>query len=116
LFIMEGAGEVTIYNGNYSEYRISLDTAKEKPDTRKKESPVQAEVSQKKLTYKEQKELEELEVLIPETEEEIKNLTLSLLKIESSNYLEIQSVTKEIDTLKEQLDQATVRWLELSEK
>jgi ATP-binding cassette subfamily F protein uup len=116
LFIMEGTGEVTIYNGNYSEYRISLDTAKEKPDTRKKESPVQAEIPQKKLTYKEQKELEELEVLIPETEEQIKNLTRSMLEIESSNYLEIQNVSNEIDVLKERLDQATIRWLELSEK
>ncbi|WP_285060680.1 ABC-F family ATP-binding cassette domain-containing protein [Pedobacter ginsengisoli] len=116
LFIMEGTGEVTIYNGNYSEYRISLDAAKEKPDTRKKESLVQPEVIQKKITYKEQKELEELEVLIPETEEKIKILTLSLLDIDSSNYLEIQNVTKEIEALKEGLDQATGRWLELSEK
>jgi len=116
LFIMEGTGEVTIYNGNYSEYRISLDAAKEKPDTRKKEPLVQPEVIQKKITYKEQKELEELEALIPETEEKIKILTLSLLDIDSSNYLEIQNVTKEIEALKEGLDQATGRWLELSEK
>lgn len=30
LFIMEGDGAVSIYNGNYSEYRISLETPKEK--------------------------------------------------------------------------------------
>lgn len=116
LFIMEGTGEVTIYNGNYSEYRISLDTAKEKPDTRKKESSVQSGGTQKKLTYKEQKELEELEAMIPETEAKIEKLTLSLLEIESSNYVEIQDVTKKIELLKDQMDQIMSRWLDLSEK
>ncbi|ATP58331.1 ABC transporter [Pedobacter ginsengisoli] len=118
LFIMEGNGEVTIYNGNYSEYRLSLDVAKEKPEAKKKETstPSSAPSTQKKLSYKEQKELEELESRMPEIEIEIEKLTQLLLKIESSNYLEIQSISNSIETLNTEMDAVMNRWMELSEK
>ncbi len=118
LFIMEGNGEVTIYNGNYSEYRLSLDAAKEKPEAKKKETPTpsSAPSTQKKLSYKEQKELEDLESRMPEIETEIEKLTQSLLKIESSNYLEIQSISNSIETLNAEMDAVMNRWMELSEK
>jgi len=118
LFIMEGNGEVTIYNGNYSEYRLSLDAAKEKSEAKKKETPVptSAPAPQKKLSYKEQKELEELESRIPEIETEIETLTQSLLKTDSSNYLEIQTISSSIETLNAEMDAVMNRWMELSEK
>nr|WP_294873045.1 ABC-F family ATP-binding cassette domain-containing protein [uncultured Pedobacter sp.] len=118
LFIMEGNGEVTIYNGNYSEYRLSLDAAKEKPEVKKKETqtPTPTPVAQKKLSYKEQKELEDLEARIPQIETEVEKLTQSLLEIDSSNYIEIQTVTKSIESLNSEMDTIMERWLELSEK
>lgn len=117
LFIMEGTGEVTIYNGNYSEYRLSLDAAKEKPEVKKKEAQASAPtpVAQKKLSYKEQKELEDLEARIPQIESEIEKLTHSLLDIDSSNYIEIQTVTKSIETLNSEMNVVMERWLTLSE-
>jgi ATP-binding cassette subfamily F protein uup len=118
LFIMEGNGEVTIYNGNYSEYRLSLDAAKEKPEVKKKETqiPTPTPAAQKKLSYKEQKELEDLEARIPQIESEVEKLTQSLLDIDSSNYIEIQTVTKSIETLNSEMDVVMERWLTLSEK
>jgi len=118
LFIMEGNGEVTIYNGNYSEYRLSLDAAKEKPEVKKKEVQVSAPtpVTQKKLSYKEQKELEDLEARIPQIEDEVEKLNQSLLKIDSANYIEIQAVTKSIESLNSEMDVVMERWLTLSEK
>ena len=118
LFIMEGNGEVTIYNGNYSEYRLSLDAAKEKPEVKKKETQIStpAPTAQKKLSYKEQKELEDLEDRIPQIESELEKLTQSLLDIDSSNYIEIQLVTKSIETLNSEMDAVMERWLTLSEK
>jgi ATP-binding cassette subfamily F protein uup len=115
LFIMEGEGVVTIYNGNYSEYRISLDVAKEKPEEKKtieKSTPV---VSSNKLNFKQQKEFDELEVQIAETENNITEKSSELLKIDSANYLKIQEVSKEIEDLNAQLDEKIGRWLELSE-
>ncbi|PWS27900.1 ABC transporter [Pedobacter yonginense] len=118
LFIMEGEGVVKIYNGNYSEYRLCLDQPKAKVETKK--PPIQpVEVTPikaaKKLSFKEQKELDESEKGMADTENEIAKLTESLLKIDSTDYIKIQEVSEEIEKLKVKLDDFTMRWLELSE-
>jgi ATP-binding cassette subfamily F protein uup len=117
LFIMEGNGEVNIYNGNYSEYRISLDQLKEKAEKKPQVSPVVSETKEvpKKLSYKEQKELEEHEQEIAVLEDKIVSLTSSLSEIESSNYQEIEKVSAEIQQLNNRLDIVMERWLTLSE-
>jgi ATP-binding cassette subfamily F protein uup len=116
LFIMEGNGEVNIYNGNYSEYRNSLDMPKEKAEVKAVKIEAAPAPSPNKLTYKEQRELEELESKIATTETEIDELTASLLSIDSSNYQEIQQVTKNIESLNTSLEQTLERWVELSER
>ena len=118
LFIMEGNGEVNIYNGNYSEYRLSLEQLKEKAE-KKTAAAVSAPAvkeNTKKLSYKEQKELEDSEAKIATLEDKIVSLTSSLSAIESSNYKEIENVSAEIQSLNNELDQVMERWLELSEK
>lgn len=118
LFIMEGEGVVKIYNGNYSEYRLSLDQPKVKTEVKK---PVTTDIEQapvkaaKKLSFKEQKELDDSEKGMNETENKIAELTGSLLKIDASDYVKIQEVSDEIEKLKLKLDEFTMRWLELSE-
>jgi ATP-binding cassette subfamily F protein uup len=118
LFIMEGNGDVAIYNGNYSEYRISLDTAKEKPEQKQKQNSIPSTPATpvKKLSYKEQQEIIELESRIAEVENQIKDLTLSLSNIDSANYIELQNKTEEIEKLNTELEQITERWLNLSEQ
>jgi ATP-binding cassette subfamily F protein uup len=118
LFILEGNGKVNIYNGNYSEYRLSLETPKEKPEQKAKTvEPTPAPVnSAKKLSFKEQKELETLESRITEVETLIADLTNDLLKIDSANYVELQNTTKSIESLNTELEEITERWLMLSEK
>ena len=118
LFIMEGEGVVKIYNGNYSEYRLSLDQPKVKNETKKAPTPVveQAPIrAVKKLSFKEQKELDESEKGMADTENKIAELTGSLLNIDASDYVRIQEISSEIDILKAKLDEYTMRWLELSE-
>ena len=116
LFIMEGNGEVNIYNGNYSEYRNSLDLPKEKVETKTVKTESAPPAATIKLSFKEQRELDELEVKIAETETEIDQLTASLLSIDSANYQEIQKVTKTIESLNTSLEHTLERWVELSEK
>ena len=116
LFIMEGNGEVNIYNGNYSEYRNSLDLPKEKVETKTVKTESASPAATIKLSFKEQRELDELEVKIAETETEIDQLTASLLSIDSANYQEIQKVTKTIESLNTSLEHTLERWVELSEK
>jgi ATP-binding cassette subfamily F protein uup len=116
LFIMEGNGEVNIYNGNYSEYRTSLDVAKEKAEKKPAPAPVVQKETTKKLSFKEQKELEESEQEVARLEKEIEKLTESLTGIDSADYQQIQNVTKEIEGLTASLDRVMEKWLELSEK
>jgi ATP-binding cassette subfamily F protein uup len=116
LFIMEGEGVVNIYNGNYSEYRISLDTPKEKvepsiPKSTQTSSPIVT-----KLSYKEQKELDDSEARIATLDQEIAILTNSLISIDSADYQEIQKVTKTIETLSADLEKTMETWIELSER
>ncbi|MDQ0636734.1 ATP-binding cassette subfamily F protein uup [Pedobacter sp. W3I1] len=118
LFIMEGEGVVKIYNGNYSEYRLSLDQPKVKTETKKTPTPVveQAPVKAvKKLSFKEQKELEDSEKGIAELETKIVSLNEILVKIDAADYIKIQEVSNEIESLQVKLDELTMRWLELSE-
>ncbi|TBO40098.1 ABC-F family ATP-binding cassette domain-containing protein [Pedobacter kyonggii] len=118
LFIMEGEGVVKIYNGNYSEYRLSLEQPKVKTESKKipatsvEQTPVKAV---KKLSFKEQKELEDSEKGITETESKIASLNESLVKIDATDYVKIQEVSNEIESLQAKLDGLTMRWLELSE-
>ena len=118
LFIMEGEGVVKIYNGNYSEYRLSLEQPKTKVETKKSPAPVveQAPIKTvKKLSFKEQKELEDSEKGIAETEKKLALLNESLVKIDATDYVKIQELSNEIETLQSKLDEYTMRWLELSE-
>ncbi|MFC4211774.1 ABC-F family ATP-binding cassette domain-containing protein [Pedobacter lithocola] len=118
LFIMEGEGVVKIYNGNYSEYRLSLDQPKVKAETKKVIDATIHETlnkSSKKLSFKEQKELDDSEKLMVDTENKIAELTDELSKIEATDYIKIQEVSATIDDLKIKLDEYTMRWLELSE-
>jgi ABC transport system ATP-binding/permease protein len=118
LFIMEGEGVVKIYNGNYSEYRLSLDQPKVKAETKKTTAPIIEQAPAKaikKLSFKEQKELEDSEKGIAETENKIALLNESLVKINATDYVKIQEVSSEIELLQAKLDEFTMRWLELSE-
>ncbi|RNL50659.1 ABC-F family ATP-binding cassette domain-containing protein [Pedobacter jejuensis] len=118
LFIMEGEGVVKIYNGNYSEYRLSLDQPKAKVESKKINSltvELQPAVATKKLSFKEQKELDDSERLMLETENKIAELSEDLLKIDGSDYIKIQEVSSQLENLKIKLDEYTMRWLELSE-
>jgi len=117
LFIMEGEGVVKIYNGNYSEYRLSMEQPKSKNENKKPASTsniIETTVI-KKLSFKEQQELADCEKHMADSENAIKTLNDQLLKIESSDYIKIQEISDQIESLKQKLDDSTMRWLELSE-
>ena len=118
LFIMEGEGVVKIYNGNYSEYRLSLEQPKAKIENKKTSTPVVEATpvkAVKKLSFKEQKELDDSERAMEETEAKIASLNESLIKVDATDYVKIQEISSEIEILQAKLDEYTMRWLELSE-
>ena len=75
LFIFEGEGNVRVYNGNYTDYRVERDEAEDAKKaalkaekTKSMAAPAPAPAAKTKLSYKEQKEIETLEKEIAELE------------------------------------------------
>ncbi|SEN23632.1 ATP-binding cassette, subfamily F, uup [Mucilaginibacter gossypiicola] len=115
LFIMEEKGHVRIFNGNYSSYRLELEEAKQQA---KKPAPVvqtQTPAAKKsKLSFKESKELENIEGEINTIEASIKDKTAQLDTV-GIDPKKLDEILKQIELLNKQLDDKSARWMELTE-
>ena len=114
LFIMEEGGQVRIFNGNYSSYRIELEESKQankKTNVNVQQQPV-VTPKKNKLTFKESKELETIESEIATIESQLqdKNKELDIAGIEKGN---LKKVLDQIKYLSGKLEQKTARWMEL---
>jgi ATP-binding cassette subfamily F protein uup len=121
LFVFEGDGVVRDFPGNYSQYRIDL-LAKEKDALQKPVAPVAAVVEKKvepaapkrKMSFKEQRELELLEKEMPALEKE--RMTLSeTMNNGGSDFEALGKMAKRIQEIENLLSEKEMRWLELSE-
>ncbi len=112
LFIFEPNGHIRIYSGNYSEYRLEMSQEKQdaKPAPAKEKSTPAAK---SRLSYKEQKELAELESAVAVLEQKITAATHEMNQL--SDHEELIAAALSIENLKNELDAKTLRWLELSE-
>lgn len=131
-FVLEGDGAIKDYPGNYTEYRnwkqkngsekiptleVDIPLVEEKVIEKKSEpaqSAPESKGTQKKLSYKLQKELEDLDKRIPELEKKKKELEEKLAAA-SNDYAQIQKLTEEFQKISEELDACSMRWLELQE-
>lgn len=117
LFILEGNGDIRIYNGNYSSYRNELEILKAQL---KEEKPIPVVVETKKekpktkRSYKEQRALEFLESEIRELEITIENLTTQLNNDEASHE-ELISISQAIENANKNLEEKSFNWIALSE-
>jgi len=116
LFIMEGEGHVKIFNGNYSSYRYEQEIAKQEAKNaviaEKSDSKTQPKKS--KMSFKEIKELENLDTEIATVENKIKALTLEL-NSGDLDHQKLLDVAGQIAKLNDQLDTKSIRWIELTE-
>ena len=120
IFVFEGEGRIKDFVGKYSEYREYM---KEKEDEERAKQRVAApakpqqrthDTSKRKLTYKEQRELEQIEADLAthsaeraELEAELSSGTLP--------YDRITAISKRIEELVSLIDEKEMRWLELNE-
>ncbi|MBM3401340.1 MAG: ABC-F family ATP-binding cassette domain-containing protein [Bacteroidetes bacterium] len=116
LFIFEGNGKIQIYNGNYTDYRLEQE---ESTKTAKVENQSVSVVTsennkKKKLSFKEEKELSELELNIKTLEKEVEILTLEL-NSGISDHKKLTDIAGKIKKMKDQIEEQTLRWLELLE-
>jgi ATP-binding cassette subfamily F protein uup len=122
LFIFEGAGKVRDYNGTYSEYREEEDEKEELAEAERKalqqkkvvvEQPKPV-IEKRKMTFKEKHEYETLEKEIAELEEE-KVEVEKQLSDSSNNQEDIIKFSLRFESIKNILEEKSIRWLELSE-
>ena len=119
LFVFHGEGKVQDFPGNYTQYRLEAKGASASlEDARKasyslegKGTKVKTE-QKRRLSFKEKKELEELEVRMPQLEEEKAQLE-ALLSGGSSSADEIAQASKRYQEVQKELDEAEMRWLEI---
>ena len=118
LLVFRGAGLVKDFPGNYTQYRAWEDeySEEESSNSPKLAKPVSERVSvhKRKLSFKEKRELEELEVKIEELEKE----KVTIEELLCSGTLSVEELTeksKRLPIVVDLLDEASMRWLELSE-
>ena len=129
LLVFKGQGEIKDFPGNYTQYR---DWAKmrgdESTETRGRENASSSEKtrtsassyprtsngSKRKLSYKEKREMEQLESDIAALEAEQKQIEDALCG-GTTSVDEITAMSKRLPLLKDELDEKSMRWLELSE-
>lgn len=118
LLVFKGQGDIRDFPGNYSDYRDwKLARAEhEKEAAKPKEEKTQRVRlnDKRRLTFKERKEMEQLETEIATLEEEKKIIEEALC----SGTLSVDELTeksKRLPLLNDELDEKSMRWLELSE-
>lgn len=121
LLVFEGQGRIKDFPGNYTQYRewASLQPQEKAPtaSNSKEDSDPKKNYrndTKRKLSYKEKREFEQLEEEIIQLEEEQKALEDAL----SGSELSVEEITeksKRLACLKNELDEKSFRWLELSE-
>ena len=126
LLVFKGQGVVKDFPGNYTQYREweKTEPSPQSQGTKKaaKEpsaAPLAKEgqgrgTSPRKLTYKEKREMEQLEKDIAALETEQKQIEEALCG-GTTSVEEITRLSKRLPVLKDELDEKSMRWLELSE-
>lgn len=121
LFIFDGTGDITIYNGNYADFKTEQELkAKEKKDlekakkeTTKKTESITSPTQKKKISYKEELEYKKLEEDISILEQDI--ITKTDLITDTTDHIKIAEIAQEIEVLQQSLDKKSERWMELAE-
>ena len=122
LFVLCGDGVVKDFIGGYSEYRSFMKDyeaeQRRAAEDRKKAAPVRAaeppKPAKRKLSWKEQREMEQLEKDMEELNAE-KDRIEALLSGGTASVEEIAGASARFGEVKDLLDEKEMRWLELSE-
>ena len=124
LLVFEGGGRVTNFPSSYSDYmewkvlkedQEKAAAAAAKPKTTVQTAQPPAPSRPVKLTFKEKREMEQIEQELQDLEQEKAQLE-SELNSGTLPYDQLQQKSARIGQIMERTDEITMRWLELSEK
>jgi ATP-binding cassette subfamily F protein uup len=127
IFAFELGGVLHPYPGNYSVYldfkqreeteAAVPSTKNTTPDRQLVSAPSTPSSSQpRKLSFKEKREYESLEIQIPQMEKEKAEIEEILYQHPPAGFTEVQQLSERLAELSQSIDQATERWLELAER
>lgn len=124
LLVFCGDGEIKDFAGNYSEYLVwkrdfeaarRAAAAAEEQRNRPSEEPRRQKPASKRLSFREQQEFAALDAEIPALESGKAELE-ALLSSGTLSHEELTRTAERIGTLIDEIDEKTMRWLELSER
>lgn len=122
IFVFEGEGEISDFPGNYTELRswqderekeLKSNTPVSRPIIEEKVIETVGDASKRKLSFKEQKEFEGLELLLANLEKK-KGDAIELLN-SGGSHEQLLNWSTEIEAITEEIESKELRWLELSE-
>ena len=121
LLVFNGEGDIRDFPGNYTQYRAWREEKQRFEREQEKQEPVSRNVTRrtrqeekKRMTFKERMEFQQLEIDIAALENEKKEIETALC----SGGLSVEELTeksKRLPLLNDELDEKSMRWLELSE-
>jgi ATP-binding cassette subfamily F protein uup len=124
IFAFEGDGQIRQYPGNYSVY-LEFQSDEKEAKTEEKKSAVEkaavaaapqpASTKPRKLSFKEKREFEQLEIQIPAMEAEKEEIEKTLYNNPPAGFSQVQKLSERLAELNEAIESGTERWLELSE-
>ena len=122
LLVFRGEGDIKDFPGNYTQYREwekmeASSTSKTSPTSQTSQTSPKASYrhdDRRRLSYKEKREMEQLENDIAALETEKKQIEEALCG-GTTSVDEITAMSKRLPILNDELDEKSMRWLELSE-
>lgn len=117
LLVFEGEGKIKDFIGSFTEYRDQLaqskNTKKSEPAKPTEEKQTKNTNSKRKLSFKEQKELENIEKEMPVLKEKQDEILEKLNN--ETDYNIISELSQQLEETTSQLESHEMRWLELQE-
>ncbi|MFN6566719.1 ATP-binding cassette domain-containing protein [Dendronalium sp. ChiSLP03b] len=129
IFALEEGGNLRQYPGNYSvylDYKKAEEEQQLAANTKEKLKDVEAQKAtsspqntenkkRRRLSNWEKQEFEQLEGKIVQLEDEKAETEKALTNVSPGNYTQVQKLYEQVEKLKQAIDVATERWLELAE-
>ncbi|OUL28832.1 ABC-F family ATP-binding cassette domain-containing protein [Nostoc sp. 106C] len=129
IFAFEEGGILRQYPGNYSvylDYKKAEEATQQETAIKEKSNKVEVEKiasqpndsenkKRRRLSNWEKQEFEKLEGKIAQLEVEKAEVEKALLNVPPGNYSQVQKLYEQVEALKQAIDTATERWLELAE-
>ena len=118
IFAFEGNGSIRQYEGGYSDYLRQAEERNIQSEPVKKEAKEKTERPEKekplKMSYNEQREFEGINEKIEKIEAKIEKVE-GEIAVTTTDYMKLQELTEQKETLEAELDEAMDRWVYLNE-